>query len=84
MYVHVGEDVLVQSNDIIAILDKGSVHDSPIMLEFFQIRNHEIINLSKGEYKSIIITKHQVYLSPLASNTLNKRTKYGSQQISFK
>ncbi|KQL51334.1 hypothetical protein AN964_20325 [Heyndrickxia shackletonii] len=82
MYIHIGEDVLVGSNEIIAILDKESVQDSPITQEFLQTRTKEIINLSKGEFKSIIITCHQVYLSPLASSTLNKRTKYENQQIS--
>ena len=75
MYIHVGEDVLVQSNEIIAILDKASVQDSPIIQEFLQSRINVTINLSKGEFKSIIITNHQVYLSPLSSSTLSKRTK---------
>ncbi|MGE8204769.1 extracellular matrix regulator RemB [Heyndrickxia sp. NPDC080065] len=73
MYLHVGEDVLVRTDEIITILDKGTVKDSVIIQEFLQEKKKNTVNLSKGEFKSLVITDHQYYLSPLASNTLLKR-----------
>ncbi|GIN40026.1 MULTISPECIES: extracellular matrix regulator RemB [Heyndrickxia] len=74
MYLHVGEDVMVRTDEIIAILDKGSVIDSAIFQEFLQKNEKKkMLNLSKGDFKSIVITDHQHYLSPLASGTLVKR-----------
>lgn len=84
MYIHVGEDVMVQTDEIIVILDKDTVHESVTIQDFLKSKEKESINLSKGEFKSLVITNHQIYLSPLASSTLNKRTKLSNQQISFK
>ncbi|KAB2330827.1 DUF370 domain-containing protein [Cytobacillus depressus] len=74
MYIHVGEDILVRSKDIIAILDKRSVHSSKAIVEFLERRNQSIINLAKGSYKSVVITTKKIYFSPLASSTLKKRS----------
>ncbi|MED3654247.1 DUF370 domain-containing protein [Heyndrickxia sporothermodurans] len=73
MYLHVGEDVMVRADEIIAIIDKGSVNQSVIIQEFFQSKKKGMINLSKGKFKSLVITDHQHYLSPLSSSTLLKR-----------
>jgi extracellular matrix regulatory protein B len=75
MYIHIGEEILVRSKDIIAILDKDSVHSSQNIQEFLQHNEKQTENLSKNPFKSIVITKEKVYLSPLASATLKKRTQ---------
>jgi extracellular matrix regulatory protein B len=74
MYLHIGEDILVKSNDVIAILDKQLLQSSPILLEFLQKKEEVILNLAKGSIKSIVITDNHVYYSPLASATLKKRS----------
>ncbi|MGE6257593.1 extracellular matrix regulator RemB [Heyndrickxia sporothermodurans] len=73
MYLHVGEDVMVRTDEIIAILDKESVNESAIIQEFIQSKKKIMVNLSKGNFKSLVITDYQYYLSPLASSTLLKR-----------
>ncbi|SEN42318.1 protein of unknown function [Mesobacillus persicus] len=75
MYLHIGEDTLVRTSEIIAILDKESTGFSDVLEEFLARRNQEIVNLSKKEYKSIVITKDQIYYSPLAAGTLKKRSQ---------
>ncbi len=75
MYVHVGEDVMVRTDEIVAIIDKDTVQFSDEMQEFLKLKEKNITNLSKGLYKSVVITVEQIYLSPLASSTLNKRSK---------
>lgn len=80
MYIHIGEDLNIRAQDIIAILDKESANSSSNVEEFLK-RHHEIlINLSKKNYKSIVITSDRVYLSPLASGTLKKRSNLPNVQ----
>jgi extracellular matrix regulatory protein B len=74
MYIHIGEEVLVRAKDIIAILDKDSVRTSEYIQEFLQQNESNTENLSKNAFKSIVITKGKVFLSPLASTTLKKRS----------
>ncbi|MED1202700.1 extracellular matrix regulator RemB [Heyndrickxia acidicola] len=74
MYIHLGEDVMVRTDEIVAILDKKSIQVSAIMDGFLNSKDKKIINLAKGDFKSLVITDHRIYLSPLASITLNKRS----------
>lgn len=74
MYIHVGEDILVRSKDIVAIIDRQSVHSSKMVEEFLERQKDSVVNLSKGSYKSVVITTKEIYFSPLASGTLKKRS----------
>ncbi|MBU8881290.1 DUF370 domain-containing protein [Bacillus sp. FJAT-29790] len=74
MYIHVGEDILVRSRDIVAIIDKESVNSSKYVEEFLDRRDDAVINLSKGSFKSVVVTTEKIYFSPLASGTLKKRS----------
>lgn len=74
MYIHIGEDLNIRAKDIIAILDKGCVNSSELVDEFLQQHSNKLINLSKNPFKSIVITYDKVYLSPIASGTLKKRS----------
>lgn len=80
MYLHVGEEVLVRTKDIIAILDIESASASPFMEEFLARQDREIVQLAKGSVKSIILTGNHIYYSPLASGTLKKRSQNLSVQ----
>jgi extracellular matrix regulatory protein B len=74
MYIHIGEDLNIRAKDIITILDKESVHSSELITEFLNHHKEKIINLSKNTFKSVVITNDHVYLSPIASGTLKKRS----------
>ncbi|MDQ1143383.1 regulator of extracellular matrix RemA (YlzA/DUF370 family) [Bacillus sp. SORGH_AS 510] len=74
MYIHIGEDLNIRAKDIISILDKESAKHSSLVEEFLKHHQEKVINLSKNPYKSVIITHDQVYLSPIASGTLKKRS----------
>lgn len=73
MYLHVGEDTLIRTRDIIAILNKDSALASPSFKEFLE--NGRPVHVAKGTYKSIVVTVNQIYYSPLAAGTLKKRSK---------
>jgi extracellular matrix regulatory protein B len=74
MYIHIGEDINIRARDIISILDKESANNSPLVEEFISHLKDKVINLSKNPFKSVIITFDNVYLSPISSGTLKKRS----------
>jgi hypothetical protein len=74
MYIHIGEDLNIRAKDIISILDKESANQSDLVEEFLNFHKERVINLSKNPFKSVIITYDKVYLSPIASGTLKKRS----------
>ncbi|MEK3988076.1 MULTISPECIES: extracellular matrix regulator RemB [Robertmurraya] len=74
MYVHIGEETLVRAIDIVAIISKESVVSSSQMNELLTNDRLVVVDLSKGGYKSIVITKDKIYYSPLSSGTLKKRS----------
>lgn len=76
MYVHIGEDVLIRTSDIIAILDKQSV-------DLNKIRQKENLeqssaHLTDKNVKSVVITTEKIFLSSIASTTLKKKTQFSS------
>lgn len=74
MYIHIGEDMNIRAQDVIAILDKETANSSSFAEEFLKRHHGIVINLSKKSFKSVVITIDNVYLSPLASGTLKKRS----------
>jgi extracellular matrix regulatory protein B len=74
VYIHVGEDLNIRAKDIIAILDKECVKSSSLDEEFLKQHKEKLVNLSKNPFKSIVITYDKVYLSPISSGTLKKRS----------
>lgn len=74
MHIHVGEEITVQTQDIIAIIDKKGIETSILMDEFIKNRKNQLLNAAKGPYKSVVITRDKVYFSPFSSETLKKRS----------
>lgn len=74
MYVHLGEDVMIRSSEIIAILEKETVESSGDIQLYLDKQKDTIINLCHGGiFKSLIMTNPHVYLSPIAPGTLKRR-----------
>jgi hypothetical protein len=74
LFIHLGENVVVPINEIVAILDGQLYHSSTIVQEFIegQKKKKEIIEISTT-MKTIIVTLNDIYFSPLASVTLKRR-----------
>lgn len=75
MYLHIGEDILVHTDEIVAILDKKLLDSSSILAEFLQQKENITLHLAKRSVKSIVVTTKHVYYSPLSSVTLTKRAQ---------
>lgn len=81
MYLHLGKNVVVAQNDIIAICDLDNSSHSHITRDYLSRaeKNAQVVNVSDDLPKSFVVCQTQegtqtVYLSQLASSTLNKRT----------
>lgn len=78
MFIHLGGDTLVNSRQIIAILNVESVLGANSSKEFLKTAQEEgfISNLNQKEYKSVVITDKNIYLSPISTLTLKKRAGF--------
>lgn len=82
MFLHIGGDIIIKIKDIITIMDMETTTISKITKEFLKIAEEEgfIVNISDDIPKSFVITevnkKSKIYLSPISTSTLLKRTRY--------
>lgn len=77
MFVHLGEDILIDSKSIVAIISAENSMGASSTKEFLRVAQEEgfVKKISK-EFSSIVITDKTVYLSPISSQTLKKRAGY--------
>lgn len=75
MYIHLGDNYVVPSKEVVMIIDKQTSQASAIVAEFLNKQKEKIIQLTNGEAKSVIVTTDKIYFSPLSSSTLKKRAK---------
>lgn len=72
LYIHIGENKMILSSEIIALIDKKTFeHDraNQAML----LDSNRVENIAGKEYKSIVITNDKIYLSPFTTHTIKKR-----------
>lgn len=81
--LHLGENVVIPSNKIIAILDIASLNDSLVNKEFVQTAEDEgFVKTITKKVKSLIITTENImYLSPISSVTLKARFDKGYEVL---
>ncbi|MCQ2451155.1 MAG: DUF370 domain-containing protein [Clostridia bacterium] len=79
MYVHIGNDFIINDEDIVAVFDIDSSSISVKTRNFLNNaeKNKEIVNISTDIPRSFIVCKKNnkniVYLSQLSSSTIGKR-----------
>jgi len=82
MFLHLGGDVVIPLKNVIAIMDIETTTISKDSKDFLKIAEEEgfIETISNDIPKSFIITecnkKSKIYLSPISSVTLQKRTEF--------
>lgn len=80
MFLHLGADVVVSQKRVIAILDlrtAGASEDTRAFLEALRAQKR-VVTVAEGEPKSLVLTDHEAYLSPISSLTLKKRSETGN------
>lgn len=77
MYLHLGGDVLIKKDKVVAIIDLEIASEGKINNKFLNnIKdNDKLIYISEpGKEKSLIISSENYFLSPISSTTLFKRS----------
>lgn len=80
MFLHLGENVVVPIKDIIGIFDLQNTMYSSDTIQFLRLAEEDgfVERITEETPKSFIIAevdnKSKVYLSPISSTTLTKRT----------
>ena len=89
MYLHAGNNFVINEKDIIGIFDMDNTtvsHQGRDFLPNAQ-RNGKIINASEGLPRSYIVVKDngetKIYLSSISSRVLAKRVESKNQQTDF-
>jgi hypothetical protein len=91
MYLHLGKNVIIHLEDVIAIIDIKSSSESKDTSEFIKVADEEgfVKTISKEKPKSVVITENAsngrrrnkagasvVYFSPISSTTLSRRAGF--------
>ena len=80
MFLHLGENVVVPIKDIIGIFDLQNTRYSSDTIQFLRLAEEDgfVQRITEEQPKSFIIAevnnKSKIYLSPISSTTLSKRT----------
>ncbi len=84
MFVHIGDDIVVAMEELVAILDMETTkRESTREFLSFAADEKMVLRIGKREReKSIIITSNRVYLSPISAATLLKRSLTRNENVS--
>ena len=80
MFLHLGENVVVPIKDIIGIFDLQNTMYSSDTIQFLRLAEEDgfVERITEEQPKSFVIAevnkKSKIYLSPISSSTLTKRT----------
>ncbi len=86
MYIHLGNNYVISARSIIAILNiENSISEDIDDIMHVAIDEKKLINISDNEKKkALIICEDNVYISPISSLTLYKRSlNYHKEGIYF-
>jgi len=75
MFIHLGGEKIIRTNELIAIFDLSIEKISKISKQFISHAEKEkkIEMIGEEVSKSLVVTINKVYYSPISSNTLKKR-----------
>lgn len=75
MYIHLGNDVVISAQNVIAIvnIEEPLSADLQDIMDLAEVER-KLINISdKEKRKALVICDDRAYISPISSNTLYKR-----------
>ena len=82
MFLHLGENVVVPIKDVIGIFDLQTTMYSSDTIQFLRMAEEDgfVERITNDKPKSFVIAevdkKSKIYLSPISSSTLTKRTDF--------
>lgn len=79
MFIHIGNDHVIQSDQIISIVERNIIESSSMMEEMMQhLEKASNVYGSLEDAKSVVITSEHAYYSSLSPATLTKRANMTS------
>ncbi|QMV42196.1 MULTISPECIES: extracellular matrix regulator RemB [Cohnella] len=78
MYIHLGGEKIIRTSQLVAIFDISIEQSSKLSRQFVvhAQKNKEVEMIGEEDPKSIVVTEHKVYYSPISTSTLKKRAHY--------
>ncbi len=78
MFLHIGAEIVIPMTDIISIVNLDNSL-SKITKEFIhgKQKQERVIYISESNQKSLVVTKDCLYITPISTNTLKKRARFG-------
>ena len=78
MYLHLGGETVVSSEEIIGVFDINLAKNPSTrdFLQKMQSQNRHVTVISGHEIKAFVVTIDKIYLSPIAGSTLRRRSNY--------
>lgn len=79
MYLFLGGDISVKSDEVVGIFDIEECSVSKITAEYLNLcqKSGKIVNVSDDMPKSFTVTEQKTYISNVSNNTICKRNKQG-------
>ncbi|GAB4072034.1 hypothetical protein GCM10028778_00930 [Barrientosiimonas marina] len=79
MFIHLGNDNVIRSEDVVSIIDYSIVKSSSIMEDMVKKKaDQQQIYGPADEAKSVVVTRDTIYYSSLSVPTLKKRSSMSS------
>ncbi|MBM7645538.1 hypothetical protein JOD45_001749 [Scopulibacillus daqui] len=77
MFIHLGEDTIVRTSEVVAIFDYERMKEDQSNLRLLENlkKDKKVNNVSDQLAKSVVFTDHTVYLSPFSPATLKRRSQ---------
>lgn len=77
MFLHLGENTVVNSKEIIGIFDMDTSTVNKATRDYLNQaqKSNKIIYVNYELPKSFVVTKNKIYICPLNTSTLHKRAK---------
>lgn len=75
MYLHIGDECVIELREVIAILDVHTLSCSSEGAHFLSVAKEQaqLINVGAEKIKAYVVTEGGVYASPISAATLKRR-----------
>ncbi|MBR3737679.1 MAG: DUF370 domain-containing protein [Eubacterium sp.] len=77
MFIHLGEDTVINDKEIIGVFDIDTSTVNKATRDYLSLaeKNGRIVYVNYDLPKSFIVCDNKVYISPINTSTINKRSK---------
>ena len=77
MFIHLGEDTVINDKEIIGVFDIDTSTVNKATRDYLSLaeKNKRVVYVNYDLPKSFIVCDDKVYISPINTGTINKRSK---------